>query len=86
MMKKGNADKRFGERNKTARKKPRKNASPPNMGVGRVCHRSFFGSATQPQRVARRLTSGTHRVVSKNAAAGARKKMALLQVDFMESA
>ena len=84
-MKKGKADARLGKSNKTEAKKPKKNDRPPKVGVGRVCHRSFFGSATQPHRAAKRRTNGTHKIVIKNEAAGARKKMALLQVIFMQS-
>src|SRR5213594_3164533 len=86
MMKNGRADERFGDSNKTGARNPRKNASPPRVGVGRVCHLSFLGTAVQPHRVARRLTNGTHKSVNRNDAAGARKKIALPEVDCMETA
>src|SRR5439155_16267309 len=84
-MKKGRADEISGERNKTGGRKPRKNAIPPKVGVGRACHRSFFGSATQPHCLARRAINGTHKTVSKNELAGTRNKTALPQAVFIES-
>ena len=70
IMKNGRADEKFGVSNKTGGRKPRKNASPPKVGVGRVCHLSFLGSTVHPHRVARRRTNGTHKIVTMNELTG----------------
>jgi len=85
MMKNGRADEKFGDSKKTGGKKPKKNARPPRVGVGRVCHLSFLGCAMQPHRDARRPTHGTHRSVSKNEVAGTRKNILLPHVGFIET-
>ena len=85
MMKNGMVDKTLGDTIKMAAKNPGKNASPPSIGVGRVCQRSFFGIATQPQRAARRRTNGTHKIVNRNDIAGAKIRMRLLLTTCMEA-
>jgi hypothetical protein len=86
MMKNGNSDDKLGDSNKTGGTKPRKIASPPMVGVGRVCHLSFLGSAVQPHRVARRFTKGTHKSVTKNALPGTRRRILIAHAEFIESA
>src|SRR6266850_6392562 len=81
MMKNGKSDNKLGDSHKTGGTKPRKIASPPMVGVGRVCHLSFLGSAVQPHRVARRFTNGTHESVSRNELTGTKNIRALFQTE-----
>ena len=83
MMKNGRADKGSGDSNNTGGRKPAKKASPPNVGVGRVCHRSFFGCATQPNRAAIRPATGTQARVSNSELAAASQKTALLAAVYI---
>jgi hypothetical protein len=85
MMKNGNSDDKLGDSNKTGGKKPTKIASPPMVGVGRVCHLSFLGSAVQPHRVARRCTNGTHKSVTKNEVPGTRRSILIARAEFIKA-
>jgi hypothetical protein len=85
MMNNGRADERFGDSSKTGGKNPKKNARPPRVGVGRVCHLSFLGSAIQPHRAASRPTHSTHRSVSNAEIAGIKKNTLLPHSGFIET-
>src|SRR6185436_15149925 len=47
-------------------------ATPPIIAVGRLCQRSVFGLATNPQRLARLRTTGVSAVARANDTIGAR--------------
>src|ERR1044071_9459248 len=79
MRKNGATDSRSGEKSKAAARNAGKNAAPPSIGVGRLCQRSFRGCATQPQRLARRRTSGTNDSVNRKAPTDAKTNTALAQ-------
>jgi hypothetical protein len=61
----------LGANQRAGRRKPTKKATPPNDGVGRMCHRSSVGRVTHPQRMAKWRTRGTRSKVSKKAQPGA---------------
>lgn len=82
MRKNGQADERFGDSKKAGIKKAGKKAMPPSVGVGRVCHLSLFGTATQRHCVARRPASGTRRRLIRNDMAVISSKSALSDSAF----
>jgi hypothetical protein len=74
-----------GDANNPTRRNGGQNANPPRVGVGRVCHRSLLGIATEPHRVANRLTTGTLMIVRRKAALRILTIVALFHAAFISS-
>jgi len=85
MTKNGKIVEISGDANNATSRNGGKNANPPSVGVGRVCHRSLLGMATQPHRVANRLTTGTLMIVRRNAALRTLTIVALFHARFIKS-